>query len=67
MIGKIAALALLAYTGGLHWIYISLHRFGELPAWLAALSTLLLAAYVALMWCWPLFWFAGCHCRFGMH
>jgi apolipoprotein N-acyltransferase len=48
MIGKIAALALLAYTGGLHWIYISLHRFGELPAWLAALSTLLLAAYVAL-------------------
>jgi apolipoprotein N-acyltransferase len=48
MIGKIALLALLAYTGGLHWIYISLHRFGELPSWLAALSTLLLAAYVAL-------------------
>ncbi len=44
----ISSLALLAYTAGLHWIYISLHEYGEMPAWLSAISTVLLAAYVAL-------------------
>ncbi len=44
----ISGLALLAYTAGLHWIFISLHDYGEMPAWLAAVSTVLLAAYVAL-------------------
>lgn len=44
----VAGLILLAYTAGLHWIYISLHQYGQLPAWLAALATLLLAAYVSL-------------------
>lgn len=43
-----AAAAVLAYTAGLHWIYISLHVYGEMPAWLAATATLLLATYVAL-------------------
>jgi apolipoprotein N-acyltransferase len=44
----ISGLALLAYTAGLHWIFISLHDYGGLPAWLSAVSTVLLAAYVAL-------------------
>ena len=48
MIAKTAAIALIAYTAGLHWIFTSLHEFGELPAWLSAIATLLLAAYVAL-------------------
>ncbi len=43
----ISGLSLLAYTAGLHWIFISLHDYGGLPAWLAAISTVLLAAYVA--------------------
>ena len=38
----------MAYTAGLHWIFISLHEYGDLPAWLAAVSTVLLAAYVTL-------------------
>lgn len=42
-----ALLALVAYTAGLHWIYISLHVYGLMPAWLSALATVLLAAYVA--------------------
>jgi len=46
---RLAALAaVLAYTGGLHWIYISLHDYGGMPAWLSAIATLLLASYVAL-------------------
>ncbi|NBO83614.1 MAG: apolipoprotein N-acyltransferase, partial [Betaproteobacteria bacterium] len=46
---RIASLAVvLAYTVGLHWIYISLHEYGGLPSWLAALATLLLSLYVAL-------------------
>ena len=46
---RLAALvAVLTYTAGLHWIYISLHDYGEMPAWLSALATLLLAAYVSL-------------------
>lgn len=46
---RLASLAVvLAYTAGLHWIYISLHTYGEMPAWLAALATLLLSLYVAL-------------------
>lgn len=48
MMRWVAGLILLAYTVGLHWIYISLHDYGHLPAWLAALATLLLAAYVSL-------------------
>ena len=43
----ISGLALLAYTAGLHWIFISLHDYGGMPAWLSAVSTVLLAAYVA--------------------
>lgn len=43
----VALLALVAYTAGLHWIYISLHVYGLMPAWLSALATVLLAAYVS--------------------
>ncbi len=43
-----AVVAVLTYTAGLHWIYISLHDYGEMPAWLSAIATLLLASYVAL-------------------
>jgi len=38
----------IAYTIGLHWIYISLHDYGQMPAWLAAIATVLLATYVAV-------------------
>lgn len=47
MILRIAVLAWLAYAAGLHWIYVSLHDFGGMPAWLSAIATLVLAAYVA--------------------
>jgi apolipoprotein N-acyltransferase len=45
---------LLGATG---WMYVSLHRFGELPAWLAAAAVLALCAalslYMALVgWAW---------------
>lgn len=43
----IAVGVILAYTAGLHWIFISLHDYGDLPAWLAALATLLLSIYVS--------------------
>lgn len=43
-----AVVAVLTYTAGLHWIYISLHDYGEMPAWLSVIATLLLATYVAL-------------------
>jgi apolipoprotein N-acyltransferase len=41
-------IAPIAYTIGLHWIYISLHEYGLMPAWLAGLATVLLATYVAV-------------------
>lgn len=34
--------------GGVWWLFISLHRYGELPAWLAALAVLLLCAALSL-------------------
>lgn len=43
-----ALLIVAGYTYGLHWIFISLHDYGHMPAWLAALATLLLAIYVSL-------------------
>jgi len=33
---------------GVYWIYISLHDFGALPGWLAALAVALLAAIMGL-------------------
>ena len=33
---------------GIHWLYISMHRYGELPGWMAAAAVALLAAYLAL-------------------
>jgi apolipoprotein N-acyltransferase len=47
MIRLTALLAVCGYTAGLHWIYISLHVYGLMPAWLAGLATVLLASYVA--------------------
>ncbi|MDE2594917.1 MAG: apolipoprotein N-acyltransferase [Burkholderiales bacterium] len=43
--------------GGTGWIYVSLHRYGELPAWLSALSVLALSLFLssfmaAAAWCW---------------
>ncbi len=38
------------YTSGVSWVYISMHDYGAMPAPLAALATLLFAAYLAL---WP--------------
>ncbi|CAN1527230.1 Lnt Apolipoprotein N-acyltransferase [Methylophilaceae bacterium] len=36
------------FCAGIHWIYISLHDFGHMPMWMAALATLLLCAFLAL-------------------
>ena len=41
-----AALVLLC-LGGFHWIFISLHRYGEMHALIAGAATGLLALYVA--------------------
>ena len=35
-------------TGGVWWLFISLHRYGGLPAWLAAAAVLLLCAFLSL-------------------
>ena len=48
-----AALAGLAFglgvfLGGVSWVYVSLHDFGGLPAWLAGFATFLLCLYLAL-------------------
>lgn len=48
MIRLTAVLAWGGYTAGLYWIYISLHVYGQMPAWLALIGTGLLSAYVAL-------------------
>lgn len=36
------------FLTGISWIYISLHTYGEMNAWLAGAGTFLLAAYLAL-------------------
>jgi apolipoprotein N-acyltransferase len=36
------------FTCGIGWIYVALHTFGAMPAWLAAPVTLVFAAYLAL-------------------
>jgi len=36
------------FLAGTHWIYISLHTYGEMAAPLAAMATVLLCAYIAL-------------------
>lgn len=51
--GRIAFLIGWAYgTGwllaGVHWLYISMHRYGGLPSWMAALAVLTLALVLGL-------------------
>ncbi len=36
------------FAAGVSWIYVSLHVYGHMPAWLAAAATLLFCAYLAL-------------------
>ena len=36
------------FGGGVSWIFISLHQYGGMAAWLAALATLLFCAFLAL-------------------
>ncbi|HSC79346.1 MAG TPA: apolipoprotein N-acyltransferase [Chitinolyticbacter sp.] len=36
------------FIANMHWIYISLHTFGGMPAWMAAGCTVLFALYLAL-------------------
>lgn len=35
------------FCTGIYWIYISLHTFGGMPSWIAALATFLLSAFMA--------------------
>ncbi|XQU69816.1 hypothetical protein OJJOAM_002547 [Cupriavidus sp. H18C1] len=36
------------FLSGIWWLYISMHVYGEMPAWMAALAVLLFAGYLAL-------------------
>jgi apolipoprotein N-acyltransferase len=36
------------FLAGVSWVYVSLHRFGDMPALLAAIATLLFCAFLAL-------------------
>ncbi|TWG83985.1 apolipoprotein N-acyltransferase [Cupriavidus gilardii J11] len=36
------------FLSGIWWLYISMHVYGEMPAWMAALAVLLFAAYLSL-------------------
>ena len=36
------------FLAGVSWVYVSLHDFGGLPAWLAGLATFLLCAFLAV-------------------
>jgi len=35
-------------AAGVHWLFVSMHRYGGLPSWMAALAVALLAAVLAL-------------------
>ncbi|ESJ05798.1 hypothetical protein B551_0217125, partial [Cupriavidus sp. HPC(L)] len=36
------------FLSGIWWLYISMHVYGEMPAWMAALAVLLFSGYLAL-------------------
>lgn len=38
------------FLSGIWWLYISMHVYGEMPAWMAALAVVLFGAYLSL---WP--------------
>lgn len=47
------------FVAGVHWIYISLHDYGDMPAWLAGTAVLAFSAYLAVFpalacaaWAW---------------
>ncbi|MCL6467766.1 MAG: apolipoprotein N-acyltransferase, partial [Ralstonia sp.] len=45
------------FLSGVWWLYISMHVYGDMPAWMAALAVLLFAGYLALhpalaVWAW---------------
>ena len=42
------AFGLGCFAAGVSWVYVSMHDFGGMPAWLAVALTLLLCAYLAL-------------------
>jgi apolipoprotein N-acyltransferase len=54
------------YAFGVSWLFTSMHRFGGMPGWLAALAVaalaLLLGAFIALMMAGAAWMRARCHC-----
>lgn len=45
------------FLSGVWWLFISMHVYGDMPAWMAALAVLLFAGYLALhpalaVWAW---------------
>src|SRR5688500_16196284 len=44
-------------VGGTWWLFVSMHRYGGLPAWLAALAVLLLAGFLSLYLAIALWWY----------
>lgn len=45
-------------VGGTWWLFISMYRYGGLPAWLAALAVLLLAAVLSIYLAAATWWYA---------
>lgn len=37
------------FVAGIHWIYVALHDYGDMPPWLAVPAILLFAAFLALL------------------
>lgn len=50
-------------VGGTWWLFVSMHRYGGLPAWLAALAVLLLAACLSLYLAGAVWWYARSSAR----
>ncbi len=44
------AFAFGALAAGTHWLYVSMHVYGHMPGWIAALAVALLAASLALLY-----------------
>ncbi len=56
------------YGTGISWIYVSIHDFAYTPAWLATIMTAMFVAFMALLFCWPFYFyqrFLG-HSYFGV-
>ncbi|SMF54781.1 Apolipoprotein N-acyltransferase [Alteromonadaceae bacterium Bs31] len=52
--------ALGMYGTGVSWVYVSIHDFAYTPAWLASIMTAMFVAFMALVFCWPFYFYKRC-------